>query len=158
MPFRKPRPDLSVCGSVGGSTYRPSIDHEHMFAACCCVGGRDETHRPILGRISKRPWRPATPKAVFDSPAVKLETKDGKVSAVVCKNLQDGTYTRYTASNGVILASGDYSYNDEMLQKVCSWVYAHKDNYLFSHEGMDCKKPRKHWRRPEARNQRRRTP
>ena len=70
---------------------------------------------------------------------MKLETKDGKVSAVVCKNLQDGTYTRYTASNGVILASGDYSYNDEMLQKVCSWVYAHKDNYLFSHEGMDCK-------------------
>lgn len=38
-----------------------------------------------------------------------------------------------------ILASGDYSYNDEMLQKYAPWVYAHKDNYLFSHEGMDCK-------------------
>lgn len=70
---------------------------------------------------------------------MKLETKDGKVSAVVCKNLQDGTYTRYAASKGVILASGDYSYNDEMLQKYAPWVYAHKDNYLFSHEGMDCK-------------------
>lgn len=57
--------------------------------------------------------------------------------AVVCKNLQDGTYTRYAASKGVILASGDYSYNDEMLQKYAPWVYAHKDNYLFSHEGMD---------------------
>ncbi len=125
--------------SVGGSTYRPGIDHEHMFAACCCVGGGDETHRPILEANIEKALETGNAETVFDSPAVKLETKDGKVSAVVCKNLQDGTYTRYTASKGVILASGDYSYNDEMLQKYAPWVYAHKDNYLFSHEGMDCK-------------------
>lgn len=125
--------------SVGGSTYRPGIDHEHMFAACCCVGGGDETHRPILEANIEKALETGNAEAVYDSPAVKLETKDGKVSAVVCKNLQDGTYTRYAASKGVILASGDYSYNDEMLQKYAPWVYAHKDNYLFSHEAMDCK-------------------
>lgn len=125
--------------SVGGSTYRPGIDHEHLFAACCCVGGGDETHRPILEANIEKALETGNAETVFDSPAVKLETKDGKVSAVVCKNLQDGTYTRYAASKGVILASGDYSYNDEMLQKYAPWVYAHKDNYLFSHEAMDCK-------------------
>lgn len=101
--------------SVGGSTYRPGIDHEHLFAACCCVGGGDETHRPILEANIEKALETGNAETVFDSPAVKLETKDGKVSAVVCKNLQDGTYTRYAASKGVILASGDYSYNDEML-------------------------------------------
>ena len=122
--------------SVGGDTYRFGIDHERYFAGCCCIGGGNETHRPILEANIEKALA-AGAQTVFDSPAVQLDVADGRVTGVVCQSLQDQSYTRYNAAKGVILATGDYSFNDEMLKQYAPWVYANKDKYLFSHEAMD---------------------
>ena len=117
--------------------YRPGIDHERTFAGCCCVGGGDETHRPILEANIQKALDTGNAQTFFDSPVVQLDVADGRVTGAVCKNLADGSYTRYVAAKGVVLATGDYSFNDDMLKQYMPWVYANKDKYLFSHEAMD---------------------
>lgn len=128
---------LYADSATAAAPYRPGIDHEHLFNGCCCVGGGDETHRPILEANIQKALDTGNATAVYDSPAVQLDVQDGRVTGVICHNLKDDTYSRYTAKLGVILASGDYSFNDEMLQQYVPWVYAHKDHYLFSHEAVD---------------------
>jgi len=49
-----------------------------------------------------------------------VRTDDGRVSAVIVKN-PDGKYVKLAASKAVILATGDYGNNPEMVEKWCSW-------------------------------------
>ena len=54
---------------------------------------------------------------VYNSPAVQLvQDADGTVTGAICQN-EDGSYTQYNASTGVVLSTGDVSYNDEYLQE-----------------------------------------
>lgn len=54
----------------------------------------------------------------FKTPAVQLIRPDGKgrVTGIIAKN-EDGTYTKYNASKGIILCAGDYGNEPEMLKK-----------------------------------------
>ncbi len=124
--------------STAGDTYRFGIDHERLFAGCACIGGGSETHRPLL-EANLKIAEELGAQTIFDSPAVQIDVSEGRATGIVCQNLQDESYTRYIASKGVILASGDYSFNDEMLKQYAPWIYANLDKYLRSHEGMDCK-------------------
>lgn len=123
--------------STEGDTYRFGIDHERSFAGCVCIGGGSETHRPLFEANIEAALATGRAQTVFDSPAVQLDVADGRVTGVVCRSVDDGSCTRYVAAKGVILASGDYGYNDDMLAQYAPWVYANKDKYLFSHEARD---------------------
>lgn len=51
---------------------------------------------------------------VYNSPAVQLVQDDsGKVTGAICET--DNGYVQYNASKGVVLATGDVSYNDEYI-------------------------------------------
>ena len=55
----------------------------------------------------------------YNHPAVQLQTaEDGSVTGVICQNA-DGAYVLLTAKKGVILATGDYSGNEEMRNYYC---------------------------------------
>ena len=55
----------------------------------------------------------------YNHPAVQLQTaEDGSVTGVICQNA-DGAYVLFTAKKGVILATGDYSGNEEMRNYYC---------------------------------------
>jgi succinate dehydrogenase/fumarate reductase flavoprotein subunit len=57
---------------------------------------------------------------VFESPVVRLVQPDGfgtKVTGVVCESAEG--YVQYNASKGVVLTTGDISYNDEMMDYFC---------------------------------------
>ena len=55
----------------------------------------------------------------YNHPAVQLQTaEDGSVTGVICQNA-DGAYVLFTAKKGVILATGDYSGNEEMRDYYC---------------------------------------
>lgn len=55
----------------------------------------------------------------YNHPAVQLQTaEDGSVAGVICQNA-DGAYVLFTAKKGVILATGDYSGNEEMRDYYC---------------------------------------
>lgn len=124
----------------GSGEYRFGVDHERtFFGGCCQIMTPSFTHRPVLEANVEKALATGNAQTVFDSPAVQLDVSnsDGRITGVVCQNIADQTYTRYSASKGVILATGGYSYNDDMLKQYAPWVYANKDKYLFSHEAMD---------------------
>ena len=51
---------------------------------------------------------------VFSTPMVELAVENGKVTGVVAQNA-DGGYVKYNASKGVVVATGGYAKNDEMM-------------------------------------------
>lgn len=56
----------------------------------------------------------------FDEPGVRIERgEDGRVTGVVSQSKIDGTYHRYNASLGVLLAAGDFFNDKEMVHKFC---------------------------------------
>ena len=57
-------------------------------------------------------------KAYFNTPAVQVIEKDGKVVGVVGK-LSDGSFVKFNASKAVILATGDYQNNPSMVNRWC---------------------------------------
>ena len=132
-------PDAVVALASCSDNYRYGIDHEHDIEAMLDVHGGSYTHRPVLmANVDKAVAGGA--QTVFNSPAVQLIVEDGRVTGVICQNLEkDDSYTRYNVKKGVILASGDYSFNEDMLKKYAPWVYENRDKYLFSHEGVDIK-------------------
>jgi fumarate reductase flavoprotein subunit len=55
----------------------------------------------------------------FESPAVRLVRKGkGRVSGVIARNAR-GDYTRFNARKGVVLCTGDYGNDRQMVQKYC---------------------------------------
>ena len=55
-------------------------------------------------------------EVLYETPACQLVTDgEGAVTGVIAKNA-DGTYTRYNAAKGVVLATGSYEYNPDMLK------------------------------------------
>lgn len=53
----------------------------------------------------------------FNTPAVKLTVDSGRVSGVIVKSEQG--YERYVCARGVVLATGGYEWNEQMLKERC---------------------------------------
>ena len=56
-----------------------------------------------------------------------VKDEDGRVSAVVAQKLDEngegtGEYVKYVGKKGIVLATGDFSQNREMMEKYCPWV------------------------------------
>ena len=54
----------------------------------------------------------------YNTPAQQLVVEDGRVTGVIALNEND-QYVRFTATKGVILATGDYQNDDEMMRYYC---------------------------------------
>ena len=52
---------------------------------------------------------------------VREDNNTGRVTAVIAQG-EDGAYTRYVGSKAVILATGDFSTDKEMMTKYCPWA------------------------------------
>ena len=56
----------------------------------------------------------------YSTKMLKLEKKDGRVTGCIAQN-GDGKYVRYTASKGVVVATGGYSLNYQMMEALQPW-------------------------------------
>ena len=77
---------------------------------------------------------------VWGTKAEQLE-KDGsgRVSAVIASDLQTGEYTRFTATKAVVLATGDFSHNKDMMTRYCPEAFpllAEMDNEVNYDAGL----------------------
>ena len=66
----------------------------------------------------------AVPKGLridYETNMIKLEKKDGKVTGVIAEN-KDKKLVRYNANKGVIVATGGYSNNMQMLRTLQPWT------------------------------------
>lgn len=52
---------------------------------------------------------------------VREKDNTGRVTAVICER-EDGTYAKYAAAKAVVLATGDFSSNREMMAKYCPHI------------------------------------
>lgn len=52
---------------------------------------------------------------------IRENNNTGRVTGLVATNA-DGKYVKYNASKAVVLATGDFSTNKEMMEKYCGWV------------------------------------
>jgi fumarate reductase flavoprotein subunit len=129
-----------VMVTVGShSVVHPEADCYHMI-----YGGTTAAEHTVADTIEylfEKNAEAAGARFVFECPAEQLLTDDsGRVTGAVCKNA-DGDYVQYNASKGVVLATGDISYNDEMLEyfapvatKVMTRLCADKGNVGDGHK------------------------
>ena len=79
-------------------------------------------------------------KIYFKNRAVQLVRDDdntGRVSAVICRR-EDGSYAKYEASKAVVLATGDFSKDRDMMAKYAPYAYEmFKDKLEFGDENVD---------------------
>ena len=60
---------------------------------------------------------------------IREDDNKGRVSGVVAENLDTGEYIKYEARKGIVLATGDFSRNADMMAKYAPWAWKlYKDN------------------------------
>ena len=99
------------------------------------------SHRFFDGPMAKKGMRPGASDCVyamyteslklgvrylFDSPAVQLDKKDGRVCSLVAKT--ENGYVRVNAKKGVVLATGDIGANKEMCEDLAPLAASCKTN------------------------------
>ncbi|MBR2835231.1 MAG: FAD-binding protein [Coriobacteriales bacterium] len=98
----------SKAGADGEDFATRAYPTDHMFGGLI-VGSLD-----LIGRMEKA-GKECGGESYYNTKAEQLvRDADGRVSAVIAQRT-DGTYVKFTASKGVILASGDYGSNEEMI-------------------------------------------
>ncbi len=126
---------------VNGNTYEPyeyPRDHEHVI--CGTLSFRSPNKAAGQGPVVDANWAKAveaSAQGLFDTPARQLVKDGDKVVGAIGENLQTGEFVKVVASKGVILATGGYVRNDEMLSYYIPWVYQNKEKFSFTYPHMD---------------------
>ena len=115
--FRCTSGDFTGTWRERGNTYEYGDDHCYFWAPW--VGPKPlnvgNALRKIVDNIKKDH---ANLETFFQTPAVKLLTKNGRVTGVIGKTADDA-YIEFRASKAVILATGDYTNNAAMVERWC---------------------------------------
>lgn len=126
---------------VNGNTYEPyqyPRDHEHVI--CGTLSFRSPNKAAAQEPIVTANWeraQQAGAQGIFDTPARQLVKDGDRVVGAIAQSLEDGSYTKVLATKGVILATGGYVRNDEMLAYYIPWVYNIKEKFTFTYPHMD---------------------
>ncbi|MDR0626709.1 MAG: FAD-dependent oxidoreductase, partial [Bifidobacteriaceae bacterium] len=74
---------------------------------------------------------------LFNTPAEQLvQDSSGKVTGVIAKK-EDGTYVKINAAKGVLLASGDFSGDEEMREAYCDPISLKCDSFSYTPPGAN---------------------
>lgn len=129
-----------VMVTVGShSAVHPEADCYHMIYGGTTAA--DHTVADTVEYLFEKNAESYGAQFVFNCPAEQLVTDgSGAVTGAICKN-ENGDYVQYNASKGVVLATGDISYNDEMIDyfapianKVMTRLCADKGNVGDGHK------------------------
>ena len=61
---------------------------------------------------------------------VREDNNKGRVSAVIAQRQSDGAYIKFVGRKGIVMATGDFSTDRDMMAKYSPWVYEHfKDSF-----------------------------
>lgn len=99
------------------STVHPEIACYHMIYGGGLTSDTINIANYLEYLFMDRAEKTGNAEFVFKMPAVQLvQDSSGTVTGAICEN-SDGEYVQYNASKGVVLATGDVSYNDEYLEE-----------------------------------------
>lgn len=82
------------------------------------MGWKGSPHLPQCAYANIAKAREQGAKVYFGQKAVQLVLEDGRVDGVITVD-PAGCYHRFLAGNGVLLAAGDFSGNEEMVRELC---------------------------------------
>ncbi|MBO5034126.1 MAG: FAD-binding protein, partial [Oscillospiraceae bacterium] len=107
-------PDCKLTVTVGDEASWPE-DEGFFFPAVEHTWSRGELAR---NQIFQKYMEDAGYSIDFGVSLVKLEKTGEKITGVIAKNESTGTYIRINAKNGVIIATGGYPANPEMMEQL----------------------------------------
>ncbi len=92
----------------------PEMEYTREYPTCHRLGGPDANVRAWLGEVEEHLRREGV-RIMYDTQVVRIPREgQGKVDSVIAKT-KDGRHVRVTAARGIVLATGDYSANREMV-------------------------------------------
>lgn len=126
---------------VNRNLYKPyefGVDHERVFTGTLSFSTPDKGgHKPIMLANLEKAQATGRVDARFNCRARQL-VKDGeRVAGVVLEDVTTGEFTQVNAKKGVVLATGGYVRNDELLAYYLPWIYNLKDKFSFTYAHMD---------------------
>lgn len=98
------------------STVHPEADCYHMISGGQTTNDNMSIANYIEYLFIAKAEETGNFELVYNSPAVQLvQDESGKVTGAICET--ENGYVQYNASKGVVLSTGDVSYNDEYLEE-----------------------------------------
>ena len=98
------------------STVHPEADCYHMISGGQTTNDNMSIANYIEYLFIAKAEETGNFELVYNSPAVQLvQDESGKVTGAICET--ENGYVQYNASKGVVLATGDVSYNDEYIDE-----------------------------------------
>jgi fumarate reductase flavoprotein subunit len=98
----------------------PTLSHSFISADMTAAGSGAEFSAETLAKTAAASgvqlvWKMVAKQLVRD------DNNTGRVSAVIAQG-EDGTYTKYVGAKAIVLATGDFSGNKDMMAKYCKWA------------------------------------
>lgn len=121
-----------------GNIYEPyqyGLDHEKIFTGTLSI--RPSGHAPVLTANYDAAVATGNLTAIFDMRGLQLTKDEERVSGVIAQSITDQSYIKVSAAKAVILATGGYLHNDEMLAYYLPWIYNQQDKFAFSYMSVD---------------------
>lgn len=115
--YTKYAPDMNVTVTVGDEAvwpesegfFFPAVEHFWGF------GGKDTMNR---NQMFEAYMKENGTEIDFHTALVKIEREGNKVTGVIAQNTETGKYIRINAAKGVLLATGGYPANPEMMEQL----------------------------------------
>lgn len=97
--------------------WNPADEYTKEYPTCHRLGDVNPNNRGWLSIVEKK-LRGRGVRIHYNTKAVRLirDRQSGQVKALIAQG-KDGSYIQYNTAKGIILASGDYSFNKEMVEK-----------------------------------------
>lgn len=133
--------DQSTQYYVGNSNlykpYRYGVDHERIFTGTLSFRTPEKGHKPIMLANFEKAQATGNVDARFNARARQLVKDGDRITGVVFEDVSTGEHTQVNAKKGVILATGGYVRNEELLAYYIPWIYNLKDKFTFTYAHMD---------------------
>lgn len=133
--FIEAKPDLHICESTRSAV---PDEYKHSFLIPIChplpehYNYKEEqfpcyptsveflpSQMPIVNANMDKAIKESDVKPYYGYFAEKLIMEDGRCAGIYARNAETGKYVKAIATKGVILATGDYSSNEEILKYYC---------------------------------------
>ncbi len=118
--------------------YDPAVDHERIFSGT--LNFRPKGHTPVLEANIAKAVETGNVDVHYDCPARQLiRDESGRVTGVIFQNLHDDSYTQVNASKGVILSTGGFGHNEDMMAYYLPWIHDIMEKYKVTYAHTDIK-------------------
>lgn len=118
--------------------YRYGVDHERVFTGTLSFRTPEKGHKPVMMANFQKALDTGNAEAIFNARARQLvKDEGGRVTGVIFEDVTTGEYTQVNGTQGVVLATGGYVRNDELLAYYLPWIYNLKDKFTFTYPHAD---------------------